>query len=42
MEQAMMKAVVLRAFGEPEVLEYAEVPRPAPGPGVPASTATTS
>lgn len=33
MAQAMMKAVVLRAFGEPEVLEYAEVIRPTPGPG---------
>lgn len=31
--ETMMKAVVLRAFGEPEVLEYGEVPRPAPGPG---------
>lgn len=28
-----MKAVVLSAFGEPEVLEYSEVPRPTPGPG---------
>ncbi|CAM5220814.1 Alcohol dehydrogenase OS=Castellaniella defragrans OX=75697 GN=HNR28_003075 PE=4 SV=1 [Castellaniella defragrans] len=29
----MMKAVVLRAFGDAEALEYGNVARPAPGPG---------
>src|SRR5690606_12826415 len=33
MEHTMMKAVVLSTFGEPEVLEYREVARPAPGFG---------
>jgi len=28
-----MKAVLIRSFGGPEVLEVAEVPVPAPGPG---------
>ncbi len=28
-----MRAVVLRAFGEPEVLQIEELPIPEPGPG---------
>ena len=28
-----MKAILVRAYGGPEVLDYAEVPAPAPGPG---------
>lgn len=28
-----MQAVVLRKFGDPEVLRYEEVPTPIPGPG---------
>src|SRR5919202_995802 len=28
-----MKAIVVRAFGGPEVLRYEEVPLPTPGPG---------
>src|SRR5262244_2480242 len=28
-----MQAVVLREFGDPEVLRYEEVPTPTPGPG---------
>ncbi|MGW4356986.1 NADP-dependent oxidoreductase [Nocardia sp. NPDC004582] len=28
-----MRAVIIRSFGDPEVLELAEVPVPAPGPG---------
>lgn len=33
MPAAMMKAVRMHAFGDPEVLRYEEVPRPEPGPG---------
>ena len=28
-----MKAAILRAFGRPDVLEFADMPRPEPGPG---------
>jgi NADPH:quinone reductase len=32
-EEMRMQAVVLRKFGDPEVLRYEEVPTPIPGPG---------